>query len=151
MSSLKNAAGFTLLELMVVVAIIGVLASFALPAYSNYIASARLAKVVAHYNDAIRTAKFTFDSVIASRALGQSASAPANDAEWIELINPNHIDAPGGGDAFVAGNGDSTTGAIGVHATGNFAAGTAIVVVTRPVYAGLDFPASMAIDPHDGG
>ena len=43
---MKNQQGFTLIELMIVVAIIAILAAIALPAYQNYVRKARFAEVL---------------------------------------------------------------------------------------------------------
>jgi prepilin-type N-terminal cleavage/methylation domain-containing protein len=46
----KHSSGFTLVELMIVVAIIGILAAVAIPAFTRYVKKSRTAEAVNHLN-----------------------------------------------------------------------------------------------------
>jgi len=52
---MRNQKGFTLIELMIVIAIIGVLAAIAIPQYQNYIARSQAARIMSEAGQ-IRTA-----------------------------------------------------------------------------------------------
>ena len=127
---MKKQSGFTLIELMIVVAIIAILAAIAIPAYNNYIEEARIAKVTEHYDSAVRVVRAHAAKVAAHQARGgTSLTNPANSAAWRAVIDPDQkAKAPKGGVSGYADAADATNGVVGV----SFA--DPVVTVTRPDY-----------------
>lgn len=130
--------GFTLLELMVVLAIVGILASVALPLYQDYVESANMVKVSAHYDQAVKLAEGELRRIQSRLAIGAGttlAELLPTGAGFIELLNQNGGTAPGGGLAY-AETESIEAGTVGVAISG---AGTAFTInISRPAYRELD-------------
>ena len=132
---MKKQTGFTLIELMIVVAIIAILAAIAIPAYNQYIREARMSKVTDHYDNAIRVTRAELAKRAAQSARGINVPDLATSTLTL-AVNPDNRSAPQGGVAAYAASADGTTGVVGLSVTTG-TPGSEVIVITRPAYLEL--------------
>ncbi|WP_353981839.1 pilin [Salinicola endophyticus] len=94
--ALYRQGGFTLIELMIVVAIIGILAAIAIPQYQNYVARSEVSSAIATLKSLQTPAELAFqqgDTVTTPSDLGISSDAVQNGK--ITVANFSRKDADG--------------------------------------------------------
>ncbi|MFZ3409396.1 pilin [Vibrio chagasii] len=81
-----NQRGFTLIELMIVVAIIGALSAIAVPAYQNYVAKSEAASGLATLKSIMTTAELFYQENGIASAATETALGTATDANDLGTI-----------------------------------------------------------------
>ena len=130
----KHQQGFTLIELMIVVAIIGILAAIAVPAYQDYLIRARVSEALSLASGAKATVAENAYAGSATAGAGWSAPSATENVQSVTINDGNGVIT-----AVTTAKAGSAT--ITLTPTPPFAANTPNLTATQMTWACVGSPA----------